>query len=70
MAPYFNNPTDQRMRIMSALCYMSSGIIGLLYILLNGRNNESTFFRFHFIQAILLGIFTMLISFLAPPRPE
>jgi uncharacterized membrane protein len=62
MSPYFNNQADTQIRIMSALCYMSSGIIGLIYILLNGKNNKSQFFMFHFMQALLIGIFMVLIG--------
>jgi uncharacterized membrane protein len=62
MAPYFNNSADKKIRIMSALCYLSWGIIGLIYILLNGKNNQSQFFRYHFMQGILIGIFVMLVG--------
>jgi len=65
MAPYFNNSgSDKQIRIISALCYISSGVVGLIYILLGGKNNQSMFFRFHFIQAILLGCFSVLVGWL------
>jgi len=62
VAPYFNDSSDKQIRLVSALCYVSSGIVGLIYILLNGKNNRSQFFQFHFIQALLLGILMVLFS--------
>jgi len=66
MAPYFNNnsASDKQIRAISAVCYMTAGIAGLIYILLNAKNNQSMFFRFHFFQAILLGIFASLFAWL------
>jgi len=65
MAPYFNNSaSDTQIRAISAVSYMTAGIAGLIYILLNAKNNQSMFFRFHFFQAILLGIFASLFAWL------
>ena len=65
MAPYFNNSgSDKQIRIISALCYMSFGVVGLIYVLLNGKNNQSMFLRFHFVQSILLGCFYTLLNWL------
>jgi hypothetical protein len=52
-------------KIISALCYLSVGLIGLLYIILSGKDSNSPFFRFHFLQAILLGILGYLLGWTA-----
>jgi len=52
-------------RIISALCYLSFGLIGLLYIIVNGKSSRDPFFRFHFMQAIVLGIIGVLLSWTA-----
>jgi uncharacterized membrane protein len=62
MAPYFNSSPDKTLRIITALGYMSSGIICLIYLLVNSKQSENQFFRYHFYQSILLGIFAMLIG--------
>ena len=49
-------------RIVAAACYLSCGLIGLIYILFSGKDSNSSFFRFHFLQSIFIGIFTYLIS--------
>lgn len=49
-------------RIVAALCYFSFGLIGLLYILISGVRSQTPFFRFNFLQAILLGVFGFLIN--------
>ncbi|MBS1992017.1 MAG: hypothetical protein JSS83_15950 [Cyanobacteria bacterium SZAS LIN-3] len=66
MAPYFNNSADDRkIRMIAALCYMTMGVAGLIYILFNAKNNQSMFLRFHFMQSLLLGIIVTLISWLS-----
>lgn len=52
-------------KVISGLCYLSVGLIGLLYIILAGKSSQSPFFRFHFLQAILLGILGCLLSWTA-----
>jgi uncharacterized membrane protein len=49
-------------RIVAACCYLSCGLIGLIYILAAGRDANSSFFRFHFLQSIVIGVFTYLLS--------
>jgi uncharacterized membrane protein len=49
-------------KIISGLCYLSFGLIGLLYVILNGKSANSSFFRFHFMQAIILGILGVLLN--------
>ena len=49
-------------KIVSALCYLSMGLVGLLYIIISGRSSHSPFFRFNFLQSIILGIVCYLLS--------
>ncbi len=49
-------------RALAAGCYLSCGFIGLIYILFSGRHSNSPFFRFHFLQSIIIGIFTYLLG--------
>jgi uncharacterized membrane protein len=49
-------------KIISGLCYLSFGLIGLLYIIFSGKSSNSGFFRFHFMQAIILGILGVLLN--------
>jgi uncharacterized membrane protein len=61
--PRFNQrQPETKERIVSSLCYLSMGFIGLLYIIFSGRNSQSPFFRFNFLQSIILGIFSCLLS--------
>ena len=60
----FNNPqSDLLEKGMSALCYLSGGLIGLIYVLFSGKNARTApFFYFHFLQPIILGISMFLFS--------
>jgi len=60
----WNNPRtpDVVEKIISGLCYLSFGLIGLLYLIVNGKSSNSGFFRFHFMQSILLGILGVLLN--------
>ncbi len=49
-------------RAMAALCYLSCGLIGLIYILFSGKHARAPFFYFHFLQSIILGIFSCLLA--------
>ncbi len=52
-------------RIIAGSCYLSAGLIGLLYIVIKGRDSQSNFFRFHFLQSIFLGIMFLLLQWTA-----
>jgi uncharacterized membrane protein len=52
-------------KAMAGLCYLTVGLIGLLYIILSGKSSQSPFFRFHFLQSIILGVLGCLISWAA-----
>lgn len=54
--------TDTLERLIAALCYLTLGMAGLIYTIIQGRYARTNFFRFHFLQSILLGIFGMLIN--------
>ncbi len=49
-------------RLVAGLCYMTLGLAGLIYTIIQGRYARTNFFRFHFLQSILLGIFGMLLN--------
>lgn len=58
-----NNPKPELLeRMISASCYLCCGLSGLIYILISGKNANSRFFRFHFLQSIIIGIFTYLLA--------
>lgn len=61
MAAKFQKNSETIMRLMSALSYLTGGIAGLIYAILNGRSSKDDFFRYHFIQALLI---TMIFMFL------
>lgn len=52
-------------KIVSAACYLSGGLIGIVYIILSRSKGQSMFFRFHFIQAMMLAVIAFLIKFTA-----
>src|SRR5262245_6479072 len=50
-------------RIIGGLCYMSAGLIGLLYIIVTGKSNQTNFFRFHFLQSIVLALIFFILQY-------
>ncbi|MBX9722880.1 MAG: hypothetical protein K2X81_15875 [Candidatus Obscuribacterales bacterium] len=50
-------------RVVCAACYLTGGIAGILYIIITRSQRQSDFFQFHFLQAVILAILSMLISF-------
>jgi len=56
-----NQPTALE-RVVGGLCYMTFGLAGLLYMIVSGRRGQTQFFRFHFLQSIILGIIGLLLS--------
>lgn len=56
-----NKPTALE-RIIAGICYLTAGLAGLLYIILAARSGQSSFFRFHFLQSIILYIIGLLLS--------
>lgn len=56
-----NQPTTLE-KIIGGLCYLTFGLAGLLYIILGGKRGQSEFFRFHFLQSILLGIIGLILG--------
>ncbi len=49
-------------RVVGGICYLTFGLAGLLFIILSGKRGQSQFFRFHFLQSIVLGIISLLLS--------
>ena len=60
--PKLQQNSDTMMKVMSAASYLTYGIAGLIYVIANGRYSKNMFFRFHFVQAILLSIFNTFIA--------
>lgn len=56
-----------REKIIAGFCYPTFGVVGLIYVLLKGRDSQSQLFRFHFIQSILLWIIASLVGWAADP---
>jgi uncharacterized membrane protein len=50
-------------RAIAGLCYVSGGLIGLLYIVISRSKSQSMFFRFHFLQSMILIALGFLINF-------
>lgn len=57
-----NRPNDTVSKLVSAACYLTYGIAGLIYIIANGRDKDAIFFRMHFMQSILVGAFATLLA--------
>lgn len=49
-------------RAIAGLCYVSGGLIGLLYIIITRSRSQSMFFRFHFLQSMILVALGFLLS--------
>lgn len=56
-----DNPTALE-RVISVACYLTAGIAGILYIIISRSSYQTNFFRFHFMQSIILGIIALLIG--------
>ncbi len=61
--PWINHKNPQMVeRAVAGLCYLSGGLIGLLYIVISRSKSQSMFFRFHFLQAMILVALGFLLS--------
>ena len=49
-------------RVIAGLCYLTGGLIGLLYIIISRSQSQSMFFRFHFLQSMIILVLGILIS--------
>lgn len=49
-------------RLVSVLCYFTGGIAGIIYIIISRSSYQGDFFRFHFLQSIVLAIISLLLS--------
>lgn len=64
MPKAFGDP-ELILKILAALSYPTGGMVAFIYVLANGKGNQNYFFRFHFFQSLLLGIFAMLLTYSA-----
>lgn len=63
--PYANqhsNGTDTKLKLVCAGCYLTIGILGVVYSMAEGKGRNSPFFKFHFTQSLIVGIFYILLS--------
>jgi uncharacterized membrane protein len=51
-------------RVVGGVCYFTFGLAGIIYIILSGRSGQSDFFRFHFLQSIVLSILGILFGWM------
>jgi uncharacterized membrane protein len=58
----WNSAPETKERIVCGFSYLSLGMIGLAYYLFKGGKGESSWFRFHFYQSILAGLFVILFG--------
>lgn len=49
-------------RVIAGICYLTLGLAGLLFIIISGQRGQSQFFRFHFLQSIIVGIILLLLG--------
>lgn len=49
-------------KVVGALCYLTGGIAGIIYIIISRSSYQSEFFRFHFLQAIVISIISLLLG--------
>ena len=49
-------------RIVAVLCYLTAGLAGIIYIIISRSSYQAPFFRFHFLQSVIIGILAMLLS--------
>ncbi|HND07039.1 MAG TPA: hypothetical protein PKH78_14770 [Candidatus Obscuribacter sp.] len=60
MPTYFKSP-DFTVKLVCAGCYLTFGIAGIIYTIAGGRFKDAPFFRFHFLQSIIIGLLQTLL---------
>ena len=60
MPTYFKSP-DFTVKLVCAGCYLTFGIAGIIYTIAGGRFKDAPFFRFHFMQSIVIGLLQTLL---------
>lgn len=60
--PIYSNVPDQKVKLICAACYLTSGIAGLIYLLVGGKGKDVDYFKFHFYHSIMLWIFMLLFG--------
>lgn len=56
------HPPDVMEKLISAANYLTSGLVGILYIIFGGKHKDNEFFRFHWFQSIIIGILSIIVS--------
>jgi uncharacterized membrane protein len=49
-------------RVVAVLCYLTAGLAGIIYIIISRSSYQAPFFRFHFLQSVIIGILALLLS--------
>lgn len=49
-------------RVVAVLCYLTAGLAGIIYIIISRSSYQAPFFRFHFLQSVIIGILAMLLT--------
>lgn len=57
-----NLTPDTKQKVIVALSYLTSGIVGILYVILSKNRDESYFFRFGFFQSVVVAIIGWLLG--------
>jgi uncharacterized membrane protein len=61
-APKYAGPTALE-RVIAGLCYVTFGMVGLIYLIVTGKQRQSNFMQFNFLQSILLGLLGIVINY-------
>jgi uncharacterized membrane protein len=57
-------------RIVAGVSYLTFGIAGLLYMIFSKRGDQSDWFRFHFIQSIMISVIAALVGWGVGPLSD
>jgi uncharacterized membrane protein len=60
--PRYAGPTVVE-RLIAGLCYVTFGMVGLIYLIVTGKKNQSNYLQFNFLQSILLGLLGIVLSY-------
>ncbi len=61
-APKYAGPTAVE-RLIAGLWYVTFGMVGLIYLIVTGKQNQSNYMQFNFLQSILLGLLTIVLGY-------
>ena len=57
-----NENASVKERAIAVVCYLTAGLAGIIYIIISRSSGQSRFFRFHFLQSIVLGILSLMLA--------